>query len=307
MKKSSILALSAFIALSMSTTQAQIEITRTERLDLGTEQRWNHPQFSPDGKTLYYTSASFDGIWSYSLGERQIRQITADPKSGYGFTISPDGAQMAYRRSTYDSQTHQRTQEIIVTDLRTGQSSTVASGRSLSLPTFSNESVIYSEGTVTQGLGKQTAPATVLLGIEGTKIALSRNGIKVLLDPFGDGRYIWPSLSPDGRLLVAYEMSRGTVILTIDGEITARLGKRNAPSWTRDGRYIVYMDDRDDGDRILSSDLYCMTPDGQTTVQLTRTDDVTELFPVCSPTENRIATASLEGSLYLLSYQEVQP
>lgn len=307
MKKSAVVALCILVTLIISDVQGQIEITSTERLDLGTEQLWDHPQFSPDGKTIYYTTTSYDGIWSYSTETRQISQITADSKSGYGFAISPDGARIAYRRSTLDGETRRRTQELVVTDLRTGQSTSVASGRSLPLPSFGAQSLIYSNGTTTQGLSKQNVPGTALLGIEDTKIAISRNGTKELLDPLGDGRYIWPALSPDGSSIVAYEMGRGTIVMTINGEITARLGKKNAPSWTRDGRYIVYMEDRDDGHRILSSDLYCVTPDGSTTVQLTQTEDITELFPACSPTADQIVTASLEGFIYVLSYREVKP
>jgi len=301
------LSLTVSLALMGPLAHAQIEITRTERLDLGPQQLWDHPQFSPDGKIIYYTTASYDGIWSYSRESRQIRQITTDPKSGYGFTVSPDGGQIAYRRSQFDEQTRRRTQEVILSDLRTGQSTTVASGRTVSLPTFGTESLILSGGGLTQGLSKQNVPGTALLGIENTKIAVIRNGIKVLLDPFGDGRYIWPSLSPDGTSIVAYEMSRGTVVMTTEGEITARLGKRNAPSWTRDGKYVVYMDDRDDGHQVLSSELYCVRPDGSTTMQLTRTEGITELSPQCSPTEDVIVTSSLEGVIYLLSYREVTP
>lgn len=295
------------VAVMSSLTLAQIEITRTERLDLGPQQQWDHPQFSADGTTVFYTTASYDGIWSYSRETKQIRQITADPKSGYGFTVSPDGGQIAYRRSRIDEQTRRRTQEVIVTDLRTGQSTTVASGRALPLPSFGTESLILSAGGATQGLSKQNVPGTALLGIEETKIAIIKNGAKVLLDPFGDGRYIWPALSPDGKAIVAYEMSRGTVVMTVEGNLTARLGKRNAPSWTRDGKYVVYMDDRDDGHQVLSSDLYCVTPDGSTTVQLTRTEGITELSPQCSPVEDVIVTSSLEGFIYVLSYREVTP
>lgn len=305
--KRAILSLSALLALTGSLAVAQIEIIGTERLDLGPGQQWDHPQFSPDGKTVYYTTAAYDGIWSYTIDDRQIRQITSDPKSGYGFAVSADGNKIAYRRSLLNSQTRRRFQEVIVADLRTGESTTIASGQSLSLPSFGTESPIYSEGSATQGLSKQNAPGTSLLGIEGTKIAISRNGDKELLDPFGDGRYIWPALSPDGSLIVAYEMGRGTIVMTVSGEITARLGKKNAPVWTRDGRYIVYMEDRDDGHQILSSDLYCVAPDGSSATRLTRTDDITELFPACSPTENKIVTSSLEGSIYVLSYREVAP
>jgi Tol biopolymer transport system component len=83
-----------------------------------------------------------------------------------------------------------------------------------------------------------------------------------------------------------------------------RLGRRDAPSWTRSGNWIVYMDDKDDGHQILSSDLWAVTPDGKSAVQLTTTDRILEMYPQCSPTENKIVCSTMGGEIYLLSYEE---
>ena len=63
------------------------------------------------------------------------------------------------------------------------------------------------------------------------------------------------------------------------------------------------MDDRDDGEKLLSSDLAAISLDGNTVVQLT-SDKVMEMYPQCSPTENKIACSSADGAIYVLTYEE---
>ncbi len=55
----------------------------------------NQPSFSPDGKSLLYTSMQVDGqtdIYQYSLDSKITIQLTRTPESEYSPTITPDRA-----------------------------------------------------------------------------------------------------------------------------------------------------------------------------------------------------------------------
>ena len=289
----------------ITSADAQLRITNVEKLPLDTSVEWSSPQFSPSGGLIYFTNSSYDGIWEYSIETKAVRQITSDPQSGYGFTLSPDGKSIAYRRTNIDKRTRERRQEIVKRNLADGTFSIVASGSDVSTPTFSQNNLLYTVGKQTKNLSLQKSSGEIaILGIENTKITLIKGGKKTLLDPFKNGSYIWPSLSPDKRLILAYEMSRGAFICDLQGRVISRLGKRDAPVWTRDGKWIVFMDDKDDGHRILSSDLFCISPDGKKIAQLTSTDGVIEVHPQCSPTANKIVCSTLSGEIYLLTYEE---
>lgn len=293
------------LALIVAAADAQFRVLSVEQLPVSQERPWMNPRFSPDGKSVLFTSDGFNGIWIYSLETKQTRQITDDAGAGYGFTVSDDGSTIAYRRTIDDAVTRERTQEIVTRPLAGGAAVVHRSASDLSLPAFAKSAVVYDEERPARSvLAKVRATDIQLLGIERTKILLSSNGAIFRYDPLPGGSYIWPSLSPDGTLLAAYEMSKGAFISDLEGNVKVMLGRRDAPVWTRSGKWIVYMDDKDDGHFIQSSDIMAVSPDGTQTVRLTDTPLIIELNPSCSSVENAIVFNTLNGDLYILRYEE---
>lgn len=292
------------IIIVHAAADSQIRSSVIEKLPLESTRQWTQPQFSPDGKLIYYTTLNFDGLWEYSISARAARPITDDPHSGFGFAISQDGNQLAYRRTSVDGGSKARLQEIVIVDLKHGSSSVVTTGTDISTPVFIQNSVSYSTAALQKMPAQLPVSTIAILGIDETKIAMYRGGQRVLWDPLGGGSYIWPSLSPDGQKIVAYEMVKGTFVCDPEGKNIVFLGRRDAPSWTRSGKWIVFMDDKDDGHRIVSSDIYAISPNGGEQVQLTDTPNAIEMYPACSPAEDKIVCSSADGSLYLISYTE---
>ena len=73
--------------------------------------------------------------------------------------------------------------------------------------------------------------------------------------------------------------------------------------WTRSGRWLVYMNEKDDGHQITGSDIFCVSPDGKTTIRLTDTPAI-ELLPACSPVDDRILVCTPAGEILVLRYEE---
>ncbi len=300
-----LLRITLFILCVFSSANAQLRTSTIEKLPLEPSHQWNQPQFSPDGKYIYFTTLDFNGIWEYSLESKNSRAVTADAHSGFGFAVSKNGKQISYRRSMNDERTRERLQELVLLDLATGASTVAAAGSEVSTPAFVQNELTYTTGKNFKLPSRAASVGSIILGIENTKIALSRNGKKVLLDPLGNGSYVWPSLSPDGQKVLAYDMEKGTFVCDVNGNNVLLLGRLDAPTWTRDGKWIIYMDDKDDGHNIASSEIRAISQDGRQKVQLTATDQVLEMYPSCSSAENKIVCSSLGGDLYVISYAEV--
>jgi len=300
MKKQLIILVLIFTALNMS---AQIKTVKIEKITLPESVSAYQAKFSQDGNTIYFSNSSYDGIWKYSLAEKNLTAITKDRFSGFSYDLDQSGSKITYRRSLLEN--GERVQEIVEKNIIDNTVIVLDRSNTLTTPIYYSGKVIYSKNRAALNI-TPNGNEIKILGVEDTKIALLVNGKKEILDPVPGGSYIWPSLSPDGKMIVAYEMSKGTFICSIDGKIIATLGRKNAPSFTKDSKWIVYMNDKDDGHNIITSDIYAVSADGKQTVRLTDEAGIIELNPVCSSTQNKIVFTSLNGEIFVLSYEETK-
>jgi len=288
-----------FFAASLT---AQLKITKAERLPISQSHQWTLPVFSQNGEKIYFTEENFNGIWEYTRSSKSVRQVCDDARSGFGFSLSADGRQLAFRTTTNEG-SRDRLQRIIVKDIQTGAVTAVRQGGDVAAPVFSGQTLVSLDAAGPENAAPITGGTPVLLGIENTKIAMLVNGRKILLDPLNGGSYVWPSLSPNKQLLLAYEMQRGTFVCDLQGGHLIGLGRCDAPAWTRDNKWIIYMADNDDGQRILSSEIMAISLDGKTTIPLTSTPDILEMNPNCSPVDKTIVCSTAAGDLYILTYE----
>jgi len=282
--------------------QAQMRVTAVERASLADDRAWGGVRFSPDGARVYLTPPDYRGIWEHTIATGGLRMITADQGSGFGFALSDDGRRIAYRRTSYDVASRSRRQELVAVDLATGAAETLGSGRSVGTPAFAGNRLVARVDEQDLSAPVSNAPVTAVLGIEQSKIAVMSGGVRRLLEPFGDGRYVWPVLSPDRTRLAAYELVQGAFVCLLDGSQAVVLGPYRAPAWTRDGLWLVCMDDRDDGHQFVGSRLVAVKREGGPPVELSGTEAFNAMYPACSPVEDLIACVSMTGELYFVRY-----
>jgi hypothetical protein len=278
--------------------QAQLRVTALDRVPLPEDRAWGAVRFSPDGARLYLTPPDYRGIWEHTMATGALRVITTDQGSGFGFALSDDGRRIAWRRTSYDETSRARRQELVVMDLETGVAETAGSGRSVNTPAFAGNQLVARVDERDLSAPVPGAGAAAVLGIEQMKIAVMSGGTRRLLAPLGEGRYVWPVLSPDRSRIAAYELVQGAFVCGLDGSRAVVLGPYRAPAWTRDGLWLVCMDDQDDGHQFVDSRLVAVRRDGGGAVERPGT----ETYPACSPVEDLIACVSMTGELYFVRY-----
>ena len=138
------------------------------------------------------------------------------------------------------------------------------------------------------------------LKIQGKKLSVVNNQNQVKeLSPVGNKFYIWASLSPGEENILFTAAGDGTYVSDLEGNILHDLGYLNAPQWLNEN-WIVGMEDKDDGERILSSDIIAVHLDSGKRINLTEKTDIIAQYPKVSPERNRIVYHSLKGDIYLM-------
>ena len=265
------------------------------------------PQMHPSGTKVICTGPGYRGLYAIGLEDQSLEEISDDPGAGYEFVISADGQHVFFRTSTYRGP--KRYSSLLQLNMTTKEKTILeAEVRDLSTPqqvadgsmVYVSQNQVKRMRTAEMTWNTESPSAAPAVFIENRKIALYRGNEKTLLEPFGEGIYIWPSVSPDGDRLLFTLAGQGTFISDLDGNVLSELGRANAPQWSPDGQWVVFMDDRDDGRIFTASEIFVIRADGSEKIQLTNTDDIIEMYPRWGTDNRTIVYASDSGTIYLM-------
>jgi len=220
-----------------------------------------YPAVSPDGTSLLFSSESYKGLWSKNLSTGKIVKITDAHGAGYEPGFSPVSKEILFREDKFIK--GKRFSSLLSYDIAAKKSVVLEEGvRDLKIcRDNSNAFKNYVKETEVRTilklgmLQKTSAPERVVF-IQDSKIVLSENNVTKVIQPLGEGNYIWPSLSPDKTKLLFTFVGKGTYVSNLEGTVLNKVGYANYPSWSPDGNWILFMKDIDNGVNIISSDVY---------------------------------------------------
>jgi Tol biopolymer transport system component len=112
----------------------------------------------------------------------------------------------------------------------------------------------------------------------------------------GDTTWLFPELSPDGKKLFAKNHQAEIIVMDLQGNILANLGRGGCVSWSPDSKRIVFCIQEDSEFDIVASELYIINADGTGKLQITNTPNEIETEPVWSPDGTKIACGSHSSS-----------
>ncbi len=261
-----------------------------------------YPAVSPDGITLLFSSESYKGLWSKNLSTGKILKITNAAGAGYEPGFSSVSYEILFREDKFIK--GKRFSSLLSYDMTKKKAIVLEEGiRDLkiyrdNLNAFKNyikESEIRS--TMKQNMLRKSTSVERVVYIQDSKIILSENNSRKVLQPLGEGNYIWPSLSPDKTKLLFTYMGKGTYVSNLEGTVLKNIGYANYPSWSPDGNWVVFMKDIDDGMRIISSDIYIANLNTGKYFNLTlQRDDIT-LYPKWGNTTSEIFYNTDDGQI----------
>lgn len=293
-------------------TEAQ-SIKVKERKEITIPEAGEHffPRFGANDSVIYFTRAYYQSIESLNLFTNELKNITSDPGSGFEYQFTDDGNKVFYRTDTFLN--GKKYSDIKSFNFLTNKSELLESRkRNLSTPKIlkSGDCIFKIDADITvNNKLKQTTqlniiPQDTMLFYSDNNLILLINGERKVFNPLGNGSYLWASFSPDKSKILFTFMGKGTYVVDLDGNILLEVGYANAPKWSPDGKWIVYMDDKDDGVKIISSEIFVLSADGKEKIKLTDSKETHEQFPEWSPSMNAMVCHTADGKIVYLSLEK---
>lgn len=257
-----------------------IDAAKNKGVQLNEKPNWQkdlgEPALSPDGKYLYYSQDTTPGktfeynkdgngeiykIFRQDLSDGSVEAFVQGPGGSVRPTPSPDGKYLAFVRRVRNQST------LFLKDLTTGVERPAWSGLSRDLqeiwamwgvyPSFawlpgSKELVVWAEGEIWRVDPFKGSATEIPFHVKDTRELREpmRFAQDVAPDRFDVHQLRGAQVSPDGKRVV-YSALGSLYVKDLPGGTPRRLTKQSdafefAPSWSRDGKTLVYATWRDD-------------------------------------------------------------
>ena len=256
---------------------------------------------SPDGSYLLVTNSANKGLAKFDLATSQSQVLSTAPGAGFDAQISQDGKTVVYRENSFTAN-HLRKVALNSKNLATGEvTNLVAPTRDLQgVAVEGTTANVVNKGKFSaKGLHGAKAVKAPVLSINNRQLMITKDGKTSVFSPNGQQfSYIWQSISPDATKALYFVCGVGAFVCDLDGSNIKSLGLVRAPQWY-DNNTIVGMQDKDNGEYILSSKVVAVTLDG--TMQTLTSDDVIAMYPYASPATGKIAFSTPAGEAYIIN------
>lgn len=298
----------ALCALSLSVlsplaSAQKFEVTEVKQIPVSVEAY--HPVFVPGGNQLLVSEEDYYGLGVINLKDNSYKFLVEGRGAGYMPAITADGTSVVCR----DINEETMALSLKNVNLQTGAVSAIADN----LDHFNrininaDEVEMGIEGAKVNRRGvKRQAANNIFVTEEDLKVVVYNNGVRTVVDPLStperDVNYCWSSLSPDKQHLM-FVAGNDAYVSNLDGSGLVNLGRLHAPVW-RDNEFVVGMEDKDDGNRFIASEIVIVGIDGNNRQQLSTTSSEIKMFPSVNADGTKVAYHSTEGKIYLMTIKE---
>jgi hypothetical protein len=252
-----------------------------------------YPAISPDGKSLLFSTESYKGLWSKDLSTGRVVKLTDANGAGYEPGFSSLTGEILFREDKFVR--GKRFSSLVSYDVAAKRSTVLEEGiRDLKLyrdnsntfKKYVKENEVRS--TIKETMLQKSAAPERIVYIQDSKMVLVENDSKKVLQPLGEGNYIWASLSPDKTKLLFTFAGKGTYVTDLEGKLLNKIGYANYPSWSPDGNWVLFMKDLDNGVNLISSEIYIASLKTGKYFNITLLKDDISLYPKWGITNSEI-------------------
>lgn len=275
------------------------------------------PKWTPDGKKVTFTSDKFNGIWMIRDNGEDLKQLSAEPGVGYGYSWNQDGSYLAVRATKYVNNRKQSAITIIDPDTKTTKCIYPYSQQIKGVPLWKengkaiqikeNNKISRTRSGIPAGNNRQTDIGSETFSVYET-ILYHANDCDKLIKGFENftGRILYnPQLSPDNSKVVFQVSGKGLFLCDTDGSNLKHIGSGENPSWMPDSKYIIVSKTTDDGHIIKSGKLQVVDTDTGQYYPFYESTSIIASRPSVCPDGSKVAFNDPEkGIIYILDIKQ---
>ncbi len=279
-----------------------IDIKAVSKAVINTEGKFYYPQYFEDSTKIFFTTANYKGIWFYSLPNRKVTKITGDENSGYSFIYLPKTNSVFYISKTLNEKRRNiySIEQVQLKNLAAQQ--IINSNKNLSGIKVKEDILTFFEDGQPRVFNLKNDNFSKISTIKDTLYKIDENKLyKITADGkeeiyAGENNLIWLDSGKDGKKIIFYETSKGEILL--EGDSTKFLGDFRNAKLSPDEKYLVYMIDKDDGHKIVSSDIYITELENPgNSFNITGSENIIEMNPCWNSNGKEIAYNTNEGKI----------
>ena len=281
-------------AIGISSAQ-QVMVVEHSRLLPALGDAAFHPVLDDDGSRLLFSCGDAAELKMYSFDNNEVVAVSDEAGAGIDAFWGGDGKAYYVTQERRSGNLVYRTGHVF--DPATMQSQVVLEAQHGAVRPVPATRGAALHGGASYASARQLGTAVTTLGSE---VVITIDGKEHRYSPVSShAGYLWASLSPDGRRVAFFAAGTGIIIMSLNGEVLAKLGNYEMPCWY-DNDYIVAQNATDDGHQFTSSQIMLLKADGSFRHALTRPSSMT-MHPTAGG--GRIVFTTIDGLLQQMRIQ----
>ncbi len=291
-------------ALYSNALFAQLHVSVKKATELKEIASGFHPVFV-SSKSIVFTDGANTGLYLSDFKKKTITKLCDDIGAGNHFKVSEDGNTIVYKSYIIDQFGRRQSSVYKLNIANKKKTEVIKNVRELSSLEYQKGNLffIHHKSLNKHPLNNEKSIESRVLAFTDADLNLVvyKNGIKNVLNPYGKGNYIWVALSPDKQKVLFTKTGKGTFICDTDGKIIANVGRLHAAKWSKDGKWIIGMNDFDNGHNYTNSQIIMISSDGTNRQVLDLKDIKIALYPDLSNDNSKIVFNTETGKIYVLT------
>lgn len=274
------------------------------------------PQWSPDGKSITFTSEKFNGLWIIDSSGKDMKQISTDGGAGYGYSWNEEGNCLLIRPNKYEN--NRKLNAVKIIDLKTSETTTIEeySAEIKGIPLWKDRGATIQVKKQNQlyqtksGLRQSKSTKTLKQTNQDVYEIILNNPTKCSelipsFSSFRDRIIFNAKQSPDGSKIVFQAGGKGLYVCQSDGTDVKQIGMGENPAWMPDSKYIIVSRIKDNGHTITDGELLSVNTDNGIYTPFFSNPSIIASRPSVSPDGSNVAFNDPEkGIIYVLAIQK---